>query len=162
MTGHIILCNTNHRITMVGKDLQGHPVQLSTYHQYFPLNHVPCPVWHQNVSWTPPVTPPPPHIQPKPPPAQLEAIPSKSYCYLRGRRGQPQSVHQFLTWSLDNWLMIVSSAQFKSEEQNTDQILSLVSDTEPDCPQKVQRRYSSRGVWHAATRIAHMPGPIVD
>ena len=45
----------------IGKDLQDHPVQLSTYHQYFPTKP-----WssaqHLNVSWTPPgtVTPPPP------------------------------------------------------------------------------------------------------
>ena len=30
-----------HRITKVGKDLQDHPVQPTTYHQYFPLNHIP-------------------------------------------------------------------------------------------------------------------------
>ena len=30
----------NDRITRVGKDLQDHPVQVPTYHQYFPLNHV--------------------------------------------------------------------------------------------------------------------------
>ena len=38
----------NHRFTKVGKDLQGHPVQPSTYHKYFPLNHV----QHLNGSWT--------------------------------------------------------------------------------------------------------------
>ena len=30
----------NHKITKVGRDLQDHPVQPSTCHQYFPLNHV--------------------------------------------------------------------------------------------------------------------------
>ena len=37
----------NHRITKVGKDLQDHPVQPSTYCQYFPLNHIP-----QYNTWT--------------------------------------------------------------------------------------------------------------
>ena len=31
----------NCRITKVGNDLEDHLVQLSTYHQYSPLNHVP-------------------------------------------------------------------------------------------------------------------------
>jgi len=31
----------HHRVTKVGKDLQDHPVQPSTYHQYCPLNRVP-------------------------------------------------------------------------------------------------------------------------
>ena len=31
----------NHRITKVGKDLQDHPVQPSTYHQYFPTEPYP-------------------------------------------------------------------------------------------------------------------------
>jgi len=31
----------NHRITKVERGLQGHPVQPSTYHQYFSLSHVP-------------------------------------------------------------------------------------------------------------------------
>ena len=31
----------DHRITQIGKDFQDHPVKLSTYHQYFPLSHVP-------------------------------------------------------------------------------------------------------------------------
>ena len=30
-----------HRITKVGKDFQDHTVQLPTYHQCFPLNHIP-------------------------------------------------------------------------------------------------------------------------
>lgn len=30
-----------HNITRDGKDSQDHPVQLQTYHQYFPLNHFP-------------------------------------------------------------------------------------------------------------------------
>ena len=51
----------NHRITKVGKDLQDHPIQLSTYHQYFPTD--PCPlVQYLIISWAPPgtVTQPPP------------------------------------------------------------------------------------------------------
>ena len=38
----------NHRITEVGKDLQDHLVQPSTYHQYFPTK--PCPLLHLNIS----------------------------------------------------------------------------------------------------------------
>jgi len=56
------LANLGHRTTesKVGKDLQDHPVQLSTYHQYFPSKTVS--VQHLNISWTPPeaVTPLPP------------------------------------------------------------------------------------------------------
>jgi len=51
----------DHRITKVEKDFQDHPVQPSTYHQYFPTK--PCPsVLHLNVSWIPlgTVTQPPP------------------------------------------------------------------------------------------------------
>ena len=33
--------NRNHRIAKVGKDLEDHPVQPSTYHQYLSLNHIP-------------------------------------------------------------------------------------------------------------------------
>ena len=33
--------NGNHGIIKVGKDLQGHPVRPSAYHQYLPLNHIP-------------------------------------------------------------------------------------------------------------------------
>ena len=50
-----------HRITKVGKDLQDHPVQPSTYHQYFATKPYPL-VKHLNVSWTSPgtmVAPPP-------------------------------------------------------------------------------------------------------
>lgn len=36
-----VLIIWNHRIIMVGKDLPDHPVQLPTYHQISPLNHVP-------------------------------------------------------------------------------------------------------------------------
>jgi len=38
----------NHRITKVGKDLQDHPVQLSTYHQYLHTKPYPL-VPHLNV-----------------------------------------------------------------------------------------------------------------
>jgi len=58
-------CITHHRLTKVGKDLQDHPVKLSTYHQYFLIK--PCPsVQHLNVSWMPPgmVTSPPPWPKP--------------------------------------------------------------------------------------------------
>ena len=79
--------------TMVGKDLQDHLVQPSTYHQYFPLNHVisttskhflntskdgnstnlpgqPVPVPDQSIRELFP------NIHPESPLAQLEAIPS--------------------------------------------------------------------------------------
>lgn len=35
-----ILQVANHRITKVGKDVQDHPVQLSSYHQHLPLQHL--------------------------------------------------------------------------------------------------------------------------
>ena len=42
---------SSHRITKVGKELWGHPVQLSTYHRYLPTKL--CPLeQHLNVSWT--------------------------------------------------------------------------------------------------------------
>jgi len=41
----------NHRLTKVGRALQGHPVQPSTYHQYIPTKPYPS-VPHLNVSWT--------------------------------------------------------------------------------------------------------------
>ena len=44
--------NHDHRTTEVGKDLQDHPVQPSTYHHSFLTK--PCPpVQHLHVSWTP-------------------------------------------------------------------------------------------------------------
>ena len=50
---HSLAKSPNHWITKVGRDPQDHPVQLSTYHQYFPTK--PCPlVQHLNISWTPP------------------------------------------------------------------------------------------------------------
>ena len=36
-----MIVKRNHRITKVGKDPQDHPVQPSTHHQWFSLNHVP-------------------------------------------------------------------------------------------------------------------------
>jgi len=84
----------HHRITKVGKDLQDHPVQPSTHHQQFSLNHVPqqnaytflehlqgC--WFHHLPGQP--IPAPnhslgkvvlPNIQPEPPLVQPEAIPS--------------------------------------------------------------------------------------
>jgi len=62
---HLNTCSSNissnHRITQAGKDLQDHPVQPSTYHQYFPTKPRPI-VPHLNVSGTSPgmVTLPPP------------------------------------------------------------------------------------------------------
>ena len=44
LTGKVVLRWVEmrfHKITKVGKDVQDHPVQLSTHHQYFPTNHAP-------------------------------------------------------------------------------------------------------------------------
>ena len=86
--------NSIHRITKVGKDPQDHPVQPSTPHQQFLLNHVPQhnvqmfleylqARWLHHLSGQPiPVPDHPfrevvfPNVQPEPSLAQLEAIPS--------------------------------------------------------------------------------------
>jgi len=97
----LVLESWNHRITKVGKDPQDHPVQPSTLHQWFSLNHVPqhniqMLFEHHQSRWLhhlsgQPITVPDhpfrevefPNIQPESSLEQLEAIPSSPTSYTR-------------------------------------------------------------------------------
>ena len=97
-----------HRITKVGKDQQDHPVQPSTHHQEFSLNHAPQ---HNSQTFLEPLQdrwlhhspgqpiPAPdhsfrevvfPNVQPEPSLAQLEAIPSSPITGYRSEGANPQ------------------------------------------------------------------------
>ena len=105
-----MIIKQNPRIIKVGKDLQNHVIQLYTYFQYCPLNHVPeyhtymflehLQGFHYYQGQPPPVSDHSFRVeeflntQPKPPLAQLEAISSsRLICSLgeelsTGRRSQ--------------------------------------------------------------------------
>lgn len=102
----------NHTITKVGKNFEDHPVQPSTYHQYFPLNHIPQyniymvlqylqGQWFHHLSGQP--VPLPDHtlweeLFPKTQPesllVQLEAIPTNPIVSYMREEAKPPPLHQ--------------------------------------------------------------------